>query len=162
MSVNIHIKIETIEGMSTVAGFEKQIQVESFSWGMTQTTNFSTAKGGGAGKASVQDLHFQHLVDKASPKLMLACCTGQHIPSATLTCRKVDGDAGVDFLVITLTDLLVSSVCPAGSNQGDTPVEAVSLAFASYKVVYQEQDNKGAKLGGPVEVKFSVQDNKKL
>lgn len=162
MAVNIHLKIETIEGMSSVAGFEKQIQVDSFAWGMSQTTNFSAAKGGGAGKANVQDLNFTHMVDKASPKLMLACCTGQHIPSAILTCRKVDGDAGVDFLVITLTDLLVSSVSASGSNQGDTPMEAVSLAFASYKVVYQEQDNKGAKLGGPVEVKFSVQDNKKM
>lgn len=162
MAVNIHINIETIEGMSTVAGFEKQIQVESFSWGMSQVTSFATSKGGGAGKVNVSDLSIMHMVDKASPKLMLACCTGQHIPKATLTCHKVDGDAGVNFLVIELTDLLVSSVSPAGSNHGDTPMESVTLAFASYKVVYQEQDNKGAKLGGPIEVKFSVQDNKKL
>ena len=66
MAVNIHIKIETIEGMSTVAGFEKQIQVESFSWGMSQVTNFSSAKGGGAGKVNVSDLNIVHLVDKAS------------------------------------------------------------------------------------------------
>lgn len=162
MAVNIHIKIDTIPGMSQVDGFTDQIQVESFAWGMTQTTNFQTAQGGGAGKVNVQDLSFTHLVDKASPKLMIACCTGQHIKDAVLTCRKVDGSGGVDFLKITLTDVLVSSVQPQGSNQDDTPRESVSLAFAAYKVEYQEQDNKGAKKGGVVDAKFSIQQNKKL
>lgn len=162
MAVNIHIKIDTIPGMSQVDGFADQIQVESFAWGMSQTTNFQSAHGGGAGKANVNDLNFTHLVDKASPKLMLACCVGQHIKDAVLTCRKVDGNTGVDFLKITLTDVLVSSVSPSGSNGADTPKESVSLAFAEYKVEYQEQDNKGAKKGGPVEVKYSVQQNKKL
>lgn len=162
MAVNIHIKIASIDGMSEIDGFKGQIQVESFSWGMTQTTNFAASQGGGAGKVNMSDLHFTHTVDKASPKLMLACCNGTHIKDAVLTCRKVGGDAGVDFLKITLTDVLVSSVQASGSNSGDTPSESVGLAFGEYKVEYQEQDNKGAKKGGPVETKFSVQQNKKL
>lgn len=162
MAVNIHIKIDSIPGMSQIDGFADQIQVSSFSWGMSQIANFQTAHGGGAGKANVQDLTFMHFVDKASPKLMLACCTGQHIKDAILTCRKVDGNSGVDFFKITLTDVLVSGVSPSGSNGDDTPAESVSLAFASYKVEYQEQDNKGAKKGGPIDVKYSIQQNKKL
>lgn len=162
MAVNIHIKIDSIDGMSQVDGFTNQIQVLSFAWGMTQTTNFATSQGGGAGKVNVQDLNFMHSVDKASPKLMLACSTGQHIKEAILTCRKVDGSSGVDFLKITLTDVLVSSVQPQGSNGDDTPMESVSLAFGAYKVEYQEQDNKGAKKGGVIDAKFSIQQNKKL
>lgn len=162
MAVNIHIKIDTIPGMSQIDGFADQIQVNSFSWGMSQVVNFQAAHGGGAGKANVHDLSFTHFVDKASPKLMQACCTGQHIAEATLTCRKVDGDSGVDFLKIKLTDLLVSGVAPSGSNGDDTPMESVSLAFAKYEVEYQEQDNKGAKKGGPVKVGFNVQTNKKV
>ena len=161
MAVNIHIKIDSIPGMSQIDGFADQIQLESFSWGMSQTTNFSASTGGGAGKVNVQDLSFMHLVDKASAKLMMACCTGQHIKDAVLTCRKVDGKSGV-FLKITMTDVLVSSVSPSGSNGGDTPMEAVSLAFAEFKVEYQEQDNKGAKKGGVIDAKFSIQKNKKL
>lgn len=162
MAVNIHIKIDTIEGMSEIDGFAGQIQVETFSWGMSQTTNFASSEGGGAGRVNMSDLTFTHSVDKASPKLMLACCMGTHLKEAILTCRKVGGDSGVDFLKITLTDVLVSGVQAAGSNSGDTPNESVSLAFAEYKVEYQPQDNKGAKKGGPVEAKFSVQKNKKL
>lgn len=162
MAVNIHIKIDSIPGMSMIEGFADQIQIESFSWGMNQTTNFSASAGGGAGKVAVSDLSFVHMIDKASPKLIMACCTGQHIKEAILTCRKVDGNAGVDFLKITMTDVLISGVTPSGSNAGDTPTESVSLAFAEFKVEYQEQDNKGAKKGGVIDAKFSIQKNKKL
>ena len=106
------------------------------------------------------DLSFVHFVDKASPKLMIACCTGLHIKDAVMTCRKAGGTSGVDFLKITLTDVLVSSVQPSGTTT-DTPMESVQLSFAEFKVEYQEQDNKGAKKGGPVIAGFSVQKNDK-
>lgn len=160
MSVDIHLKIDTIPGNSEIKGFENQIQIEEFSWGMDQTTSFSHSTGGGAGKVKVGDLKFTHLVDKATPKLMIACCTGQHIKDAVLTCRKAGGDSAVDFLKITLQDVIVSSVSPSGTKD-DTPREAVSLAFADFKVEYQEQDNKGAKKGGPVIAGFSIQKNAK-
>lgn len=160
MAVDMHIKIDTIPGNSEIKGFEGQIQLESFSWGMQQTTSFGHSTGGGAGKVNMQDLHFVHYVDKATPKLMIACCTGQHIKDAVLTCRKAGGDSAVDFLKITLQDVIVSSVAPSGT-KSDTPSETVSLAFADFKVEFQEQDNKGAKKGGPVISGYSVQKNAK-
>ena len=161
MAVDIHLKIDTIEGQSEINGFQKQIQVESFSWNMQQTTSFGHSTGGGAGKVNMGDLVFTHNVDKASPKLMAACCMGTHLKEAILTCRKAGGESAVDFLKVTLTDVIVSSVSPSGTNSGDTPNESVSLAFAEYKVEYQEQDNKGAKKGGPIIAGYSIQQNKK-
>jgi type VI secretion system secreted protein Hcp len=161
MAVDIHIKIDTIPGMSEVKGFEGQIKVESFGWGMSQTTNFSASTGGGAGRVNMQDLSFVHAVDKATPKLMMACCTGSHLKEAVMVCSKSGGDSTIPFLKITLSDVLVSAVHPSGANDGDTPTETVSLAFREYKVEYQEQDNKGAKKGGPVIAGFDVQKNTK-
>ena len=161
MAVDIHIKIDTIPGMSEVKGFEGQIKVESFSWGMSQTTNFAAGAGGGAGRVNMEDLSFVHAVDKATPKLMIACCQGTHLKEAVLICNKAGGDSPVPFLKITLTDVLVSAVHPAGKNDGDTPTEVVKLAFREYKTEYQEQDNKGAKKGGPVISGFDVQKNAK-
>lgn len=160
MAVDMHIKMDTIPGNSEIKGFEGQIQVQSFSWNMQQTTSFSHSSGGGAGKVNVGDLHFVHFVDKATPKLMIACCTGQHIKDAVLTCRKAGGDSAVDFFKITLQDVIVSSVSPVGTKD-DTPSETITLAFSDYKVEYQEQDNKGAKKGGPVISGYSVQKNAK-
>lgn len=161
MAVDIHMKIDTIPGQSEIEGFKGQVQVESFSWNMSQTTSFKNSTGGGAGKVDMGNLQFVHQVDKASPKLMLACCTGAHLKEAILTCRKAGGDSSVDFLKITLTGVIVASVSPSGSNAGDTPMEAVSLAFAEFKVEYQEQDNSGAKKGGPIIGGFNIQKNTK-
>jgi type VI secretion system secreted protein Hcp len=161
MAVDMHIKIDTIPGHSEIKGFEGQIQLESFSWNMQQSTSFGSSTGGGAGKVNMGDMTFVHNVDKATPKLMIACCTGAHLKDAVLTCRKAGGESAVDFLKITLTDVIVSSVSPSGTNMGDTPTETVSLAFAEFKVEYQEQDNKGSKKGGPVISGFSVQKNNK-
>lgn len=161
MAVDIHIKIDSIEGMSEVKGFEKQIQIESFGWGMSQATSFKASAGGGAGKVNMQDLSFTHYVDRASPKLMEACCTGKHIKDAVLVCRKAGGDSAVDFFKLTLTDVIVSSVSPSGTG-ADTPMESVTLAFAKFEVEYQEQDNKGAKKGGAVKAGFDVQKNVKV
>ena len=161
MAVDIHIKIDTIGGQSEIKGFEGQIQVQSFSWNMSQTTSFGSSSGGGAGRVNMGDLTFVHSVDKGTPKLMVACCTGAHLKDAILVCRKAGGDNAVDFMKITLTNVIVSSVSPSGSNDSDTPSEAVSLSFAEYKVEYQEQDNKGSKKGGPVIAGFNVQKNVK-
>jgi type VI secretion system secreted protein Hcp len=161
MAADIHIKIDTIPGQSEDKGFEGQIKIASFHWGMTQTTNFGSSTGGGAGRVNMQDLTFTHAVDKATPKLMIACCTGEHIKDAVLTCSKVGGGATIPFLKITLRDLIVSRVESAGQNNGDTPVETVSLAFREWETEYQEQDNKGAKKGGPVITGFDVQKNTK-
>jgi len=160
MAVNIHLKIDGIEGMSEVKGFEKQIQVEAWSWGMSMATNFGASTGGSAGKVNLQDLNFTHMIDKSSPKLMEACCTGKHIKDAVIVFNKAGGDAMVPFLKITMNDVLISSVQVGGSSN-DTPMANVTIAFAEYKLEYQEQDNKGAKKGGPVISGFNVQKNAK-
>jgi type VI secretion system secreted protein Hcp len=67
----------------------------------------------------------------------------------------------VDFWKITFTDVLVSGV-QQGQQQGAHPTETISLAFAEYGVEYQEQDNKGAKKGGPIKHGFNVQKGQKV
>ena len=62
-------------------------------------------------------IHFGMPMSKASPKLMSACATGKHIPSAVLTCRKAGGTQ-TEFLKIKLADVLVSSYQNGGNNSG--------------------------------------------
>lgn len=161
MSIDIYLKIDGIPGMSEVKGFEGQIPVSSFNWQMNQTTSFGKATGGGAGRAHVGDISFVHEIDKATPKLMLACCLGTHIKSAAFTFRNAGGESAVDFFKVTLTDVVISAVSPTGVSNGDSATESVSIAFAEYKVEYQEQDNAGKPKGGPVIAGYSVQKNAK-
>src|SRR5215831_6948076 len=128
--VDYFLKVDGIDGESQDAKHKGDIQVESFSFGATQTGTHSAGGGGGAGKVAMQDFHFTQKVNKSSPKLALACATGTHIKKAILTARKAGGKQQ-DFYTVTFTDLLVSSYQISGSGHGDTvPIDQISLNFA--------------------------------
>ena len=147
MAVDMFLKLDGIPGDSNDRQIKGEIVLESFSWGETNTLahNAFTAGGGaGAGKVSFQDFHFTARVSKASPKLLLACASGQHIPTGTVTLRK--GTAQQEnqfvFLVYKFTNVIITSVQDTGS--GDVPVELVSFAFQKVFVEFKEQSPTGA------------------
>src|SRR5436190_7693794 len=124
------LEIDGIKGESSDQKHKDTIEIESFSWGVSQTGAHSSGGGGGAGKASFQDLHFTTRVSKASPLLFKRCATGQHIQKATLFVRKAGGQQQ-DYMTITLTDVLVSSYRVGPDEDFDSvPTDQVSLNFA--------------------------------
>src|SRR5258708_35609308 len=113
MAVDYFLNLEGIPGVSKDSKHPDWIEIGSFSFGATQSGSFSAMGGGGTGKVSMQDFHFTIPTQKASPKLLVACATGNHIPKATLICRKA-GKEQREFLTYTFSDLLVSSVQTGG------------------------------------------------
>src|SRR5688572_20944137 len=158
MAIDTFLKVADIKGESQVKGFEDQIQLLAWSWGMSQTGTTHDGSGSGAGKVNVQDLSFTHYVDASTPTLLLACCKGSHYPEATLTMRKAGGDP-LPYLTIKLTDLIITSVSTGSSSGEDRQTENVTLNFAAFEVSYQPQDNKGAKKGGAITVKYDIAKN---
>jgi type VI secretion system secreted protein Hcp len=155
------LKIEGIKGESSDSKHKDEIEIESFSWGATQPGSFATAGGGGAGKVSFQDVHFTTRVNVASPNLMMACATGQHIKLATLTVRKA-GKEQQEYYVIKLSDNLVSSYQSGGSEGSNAlPVDQFSLNFAKIEFEYKSQKPDGS-LGAPVKGGWDVKANKKV
>ena len=71
-AVDYFLKLDGIDGETKQKGHEKEIELESWSFGETNAGTFSAGGGGGAGKVSMQDFHFVMSNNKASPKLMLA------------------------------------------------------------------------------------------
>jgi len=158
-AVDYFLKIDTIDGESTDSKHKGEIDLESWSFGASQTGSHSAGGGGGAGKVSVQDLHFVMRMNKASPKLFLACCNGQHIPKAILTMRKA-GKEQQEYCKITMSDLMVSSYQTGGSGKGDIiPLEQISLNCAKIEVEYKEQKADGT-LGGAVKAGWDIKQNK--
>ena len=92
--VDYFLKVEGIDGESTDDKHKGEIDLESWSWGETNSGSFAAGGGGGAGKVVMQDLHVVSKMSKASPNLMIACATGQHIKKAVLTSRKARRAAG--------------------------------------------------------------------
>lgn len=140
------LKIDTITGESKRG--DGMIDIESFSWGVSNSGSMHSQGGGGAGKASFSDISFSKHVDKSSPALALASATGKHIPKAVLTLRKAGGDQK-DYYIVTLEDVLVSSYQASGSGGMDVlPMDSFALNFAKIKWEYKVQDGKGAMTAG--------------
>jgi len=158
MAVDYFLKIDGIDGESADSTHKAEIDIESFSWGATQTGSHSGMGGGGAGKVAMQDFHFVMKTNKASPKLMEACATGQHIKKAVLTCRKA-GKEQQEYLKVTMSDLLVSSYQTGGTTGSDLPMDQISLNFSKVEQEYKEQKADGT-LSGPIKAGYDLKANK--
>ena len=84
MASDIFAKIGDIKGESADAKHKDEIEVLSFSWGVTNGATI----GAGAGKATFQDLSIVHTIDKASPLLLKACATGEHLKPPSPIARR--------------------------------------------------------------------------
>src|SRR5262249_9719657 len=158
-AVDYFLKIDGVEGESQDHKHKGEIDLQSWSWGEQQTGTHAAGGGGGAGKVAMQDFHFTMKVNKASPKLMLACANGQHIPKAVLTCRKA-GKEQQEYMKVTMTDLLVSSYQAGGSSSSEVlPVDQISLNFAKLEIEYKEQQKDGT-LGAAVKSGYDLKANK--
>jgi type VI secretion system secreted protein Hcp len=159
MAVDLFLKIDGIPGESADKAHKGEIELESFSWGETNTgAAHPGGGGGGAGKVQIQDLHFVALVNKASPTLMLACATGKHLKEAVLTARKA-GKGQQEFLVFKFSDLLVSSYQISGSHGDQVPTDQVSFNFAKIEMEFRPQKSDGT-LDAGVKAGWDVLGNK--
>lgn len=144
MSLDMFIKIGDIKGESKDDKHADEIDVLAWSWGLSQSGSAHHGAGAGAGKVNVQDISLTKWVDNSSTALIVAACKGTHIKEAKLTVRKA-GDTPLEYIKITLTDVLVSSVQTGGSGGEDRLTENVVLNFAKFKVEYTTQAETGGK-----------------
>jgi type VI secretion system secreted protein Hcp len=159
MAVDVFLKLDGIKGESIDDKHREEIVLESFSWGESNTGAHAIGTGAAAGKVSMQDFHFTSKVSKASPQLMLACATGQHIKSGQVTLRKTQSENQFEFLFYKFDTVVITSVQDAGATN-DLPVEQVSFAFAKIEVDYKEQKADGS-LGAAVSFSWNLAANRK-
>ncbi len=144
MASDMFLKLDGIVGESIDATHKGEIDIVSWSWGMTQTGTTHTATGGG-GKVSVQDLHLIKRTDKSTPNLMVAACIGQPFAKAVVTVRKA-GIAPFEFLKLTVWDAVISSLENSGAATGaQIPTEQLALNFAKFEIAYTVQNVDGTK-----------------
>lgn len=145
MSFDCFLKLDGVEGEAERAGYQKQIDLESFSFGGHNPTN-PYGGGVGAGRVEITPFTASKRTDKASAKLFQACCAGKHFPKATITLLKAGGQSPVDFLKYDFTELFVQDIQWSGGKGGeDTPTESLSFAFATVQVTYSEQNADGSR-----------------
>jgi type VI secretion system secreted protein Hcp len=157
-AVDYFLKLEGIEGESHDSKHKNEIEIMSWSFGATQSGSMHSGGGGGSGKVAMQDLSITKIMDKASPKLMLACANGEHITKATLVARKA-GKEQQEYYKIVLSDVLVSSYNTSGHSQSGLPMDQVSLNFGKIECEYKEQKTDGS-LSGIIKTGYDLKQNK--
>lgn len=157
---DIFLKLDGIPGESADSKHKGELDILSWSFGISQPGSMATGGGGGLGKASFQDLSCMHAIDKASPNLALHCASGKHIPSATLTQRKA-GEDQQEYLIIKLSDVIVSSVQLSGADGGGLPSESFSLNYAKIEMDYKPQKADGT-LDAGIKFGWNLKETKKV
>lgn len=127
-----------IDGITT--GDLNGIELESFSWGVSNSGTPDPAGQGETGRATFSDFTFASVIGAQSPQLFQKCVTGEHIAAAVLT---VGGARGGADIVIKMNDVIVSNYQFAKHNlqkiqdpvtgkiePSEIPTESVSLNFA--------------------------------
>lgn len=162
MAMDMFLKMDPIKGESRDSDTKTvgTIDVLAWSWGMSNSGTAHMGTGAGAGKVNVQDLSLTKYLDSSSPSLQLACCNGKHFDEATITVRKA-GEMPLIYLVIKMTEVMVTAVSTGGSGGEDRLTENVTLNFAKVEVTYTPQDVKG-KAGDPIPYGWNIAENIKV
>lgn len=157
-NVDYYLKIEGIDGESTDDIHKGQIDIQSFSWGMSNSGSMAAGSGGGSGKVSFTSIRMSTALSKASPMLFEAVAIGKHFPSATLT--LVNSERGQEFMKVTLSDVMVSSYQTNGMS-GNSPTESFRLNFAKIEFEYKPQSSDGS-MEATVKAGYDLATNKKV
>lgn len=135
-AVDMFLDIKGVEGESQDSEHAAEIDVLAWSWGMSS---------GPRNGACVQDLSVTKWIDGSSADLMMAPIVGEVFEQATLTVRKA-GAIPLEYVVIRLKDVTVTSVSTGGSGGEDRLTENVTLNFSSATFTYKPISDDGSSL----------------
>jgi type VI secretion system secreted protein Hcp len=144
-AVELFLKIDGITGESGDGGHPGEIDVQSFSFGVSQHGAALAGLGTGSpSKSDFQSLTVYKKIDKSSPLLMLACGVGKLAvtggagsPTVTLSFRDMTRQNIPEFFQIVMSNVFISSFTEGNVMSDDgTPLEAVSFNFTRVEFRY--------------------------
>ena len=164
MAFDAFLKFDTIPGESSDDKHKEWVEILSFSFGITQPKSVTSSAGSmTAERANFSDFSVTKVLDKASPKLAVACAGGEHYKEVKIELCRAGGDKQ-KYMEYKMTDVIVTSFRPGGhAGGGDTlPVEEVSLSFGKVELKYTQTDKSTGKASGDVAAGWDLTANKKL
>lgn len=166
MASNMYLKFEgpAIEGGSTAAEHDKEIEILSWNHGFSQPTSptRSTAGSGTVEQANHQNFSFSKYIDSSTSDLLKNCWSGKQIDKATLTCWRSDGatdNKPVKYLEVLMNHVVISNYSVSGG-PGDVPVENVSLDYGIVQYTYMSQKKADGSAGGNKPAKHDLESRK--
>jgi type VI secretion system secreted protein Hcp len=116
----------------------------------------SSSGGATAERVNHGRFHVVHLLDKTSPKLYDACCTGKHIKEVVIELYRAGGDK-TKYAEIRMEQAIVASVDMAGG--GDFPGEIISFSYGKISWDYIQQKRTDGTGGGHIAAGWDLTRN---
>lgn len=134
-----------ILGESQVLGHLGEMEISSWSWGMSQQVHSASQQ---TSKASVRALTVCKPVDSSSTAIMSALKSAELLSKVVLTCQDPGGVKTIDYLRITLRKARICDYEISGGHDDARQVaEQFSIAFKEVEVVYTPKSAANLKAG---------------
>ena len=155
-----YVKLGSIEGESIEPNHSGWINLLSVSQGISRP--LSAGASGSTrqrSSATLEDIALTKEVDKSTPKLAEAICTGVNFPKVEIhLCTSSEGGERIPYFKYELTNVRVTSYSLAGATEGGTPPsEQLTLNYEEIKWTYDELDKEN-KSKGAVETAWKVEE----
>jgi type VI protein secretion system component Hcp len=141
----VFMQVPSLQGASTVIGFENWFILDSFTFSSTTTGSIVVGGGGGAGKSTATataKLHYQ----KGAPGLYNLSVMGKSSSPVKIVVEKAGAEPAVIWRA-SLLNTLISSITDDGS--GVLPTLTVTLTFARSDLQFEGTINPDGSRGAP-------------
>lgn len=136
--MTIVVQYEGVPGESTITGFEKYIEVQSFQLGLGR--HISSARGTSTregGEVSVSEITCIKQTDGTSVKLFEEACTGKLNKKVDIKFLRTGAGQPQEFLAFELNGTGISGLSFSASGGSDSrPTEAVTFNFDKISIKY--------------------------
>ncbi|HEX5090265.1 MAG TPA: type VI secretion system tube protein Hcp [Nocardioides sp.] len=155
--VGFFLSIPGVAGEATLKGFEGQIELLTWAWGVDATFSTGSGGGGGSGKATPREVIALAESGIQSPPLLLDTNTGRHRQSALISCVR-SLKKPFTFMTLEFEEVQLSSYAVTPDPTNGHPLDLIHLVFTrvTYTVIPQRPDGSA---GTPVSTSFDYGRN---
>src|SRR5581483_11271355 len=129
----LYLDVPGIEGESTHSqnqNWNKKIQINGYSYDVSQRANLGTGTGLVAAGASMSHISLTKTMDRSTPFLWYQLCSGKPIPKVTFRITQAGGQEGVyEIHTLECENVLVTHYSTSGARgDGGLPTEHWSFS----------------------------------
>ena len=135
------LKIDGIDGESHAKGHEHSIEIESFSWGVTNTGDVGGGGGGGHGKSNFMPYGWTQGIDKSTVYVFLAVASGKHYKNVTMETERSADAKPVSFFTMSFDNVQFTLLQMNGDS--DSIHVAGELIYDKITMSYRAQRSDG-------------------
>jgi type VI secretion system Hcp family effector len=159
MADDIYAKFGSIKGESTDKKYKDQSSLDSIEHELENQSSGDRSTGGGGAKsiATHKEITFRKKFDAASPGLIKACLTGEHMDIEIALCRQ-SGNDKQEFLKYEFKDAYISGLTHDSRVEDGGMIEMGKINYGTIKWTYDKTDSKG-KSKGKMEASWNRVDN---